>query len=1209
MATTESRLPRPSLEERLTHLLYIDGEKLAYLIIFVLAILTRFWDLGTRVMSHDESLHTRYSWNLYRGDGFIHTPLMHGPLLFHMTALCYLLFGANDFTARIYPAVVGVVVVMLPYFMRKWLGKFGALAASFFFLISPMILYYSRYIRHDMPAILGALIMGLAIWRYIEERKLKYLLWLSGGQAVLYASKEVSFIYVAIFGSFLMLYFIGRLLDVEWKYSVLKLIFGIALIGVLLSGLGFGYVVYAQSPIDEPPSSALSGDEILQPADDLSLEAPQEEPGISLLGVAKWILVLLLVVALLMAIVAVIVGQWHNLRRFPELDAMFVMGTLILPMLSPFLIHCAGFDPVDETPEGIVRSLLFTIPMVIVSVLIGVVWFMRPPKSYPVPISSLPDPEGEGVDDPQAVVEIPPSIGDWFEGLLSSRWWAIGALFWLFFFLFFTTLFTNGGGIGTGIVGSLGYWLAQQEVKRGGQPWYYYLLVQLPIYENLPLLLSMIAGGVGLVRLIRSVFRMPQEAGEPTRGADDAVKDDAQDETGIVASSSHRSFLDLDAPISFPVLAFTSYWTVVGLVAYSVAGEKMPWLTTHLTTPMILLSGWVVGVLLSGIKWQKLWTNNAWALLFLLPVVAVALLRMGAPLCKLSQNNLLCNTIVPPRYQAKIFAGSGIPELMATSAWLVGVIAFGIALIGVIWWGRRIGLGQVARLASLCLVGWLSVHTARTAWMASFVNYDYATEYLVYAHSAGSVKEIMARIDEISLKTTDGYGLRVAYDNKVSWPFSWYLRDYYNAVYYGEQPSRGLIGDAPVVLAGPGNWTKVEPQLGDRYYKFEYIRMWWPMQDYFGYERPEKLLEAVKDFMTSGELQRAIWDIFYLRDYTAYGELVMRDYELSQWPVAERMRVYIRKDVFAQVWDYGVVPSEIAQAVDPYAEGMRQLVPDLALGSGLLNRPHDIALGPDGLLYVADSGNHRIVVFEPDGKLVRVFGNYGLAPQVGVLNEPWGLAVGPDGTVYVADTWNHRVSTYTAEGQHITSWGSEGPNQIDNPYAFWGPRDVAVDNQGVVYVADTGNKRVLAFDANGVYLRQIGSGGTQDGQLDEPVGLEIGNDGMLYVADTWNQRIQVFTQNGLPIRMWYVEAWFAQTSERPYIDVDGQANVYVTDPEAFRVLVFNSVGEYLYSFGDYTTIGLAGAVLADDGGYLFVVDTGNGVIQRYDIQLAGVSDR
>ena len=73
-------------------------ERAAWLLVMVVALLTRFYMLGERVISHDESLHTYYSWQLYRGQGFQHTPLMHGPFQFHLVALSYFLFGANNGT-------------------------------------------------------------------------------------------------------------------------------------------------------------------------------------------------------------------------------------------------------------------------------------------------------------------------------------------------------------------------------------------------------------------------------------------------------------------------------------------------------------------------------------------------------------------------------------------------------------------------------------------------------------------------------------------------------------------------------------------------------------------------------------------------------------------------------------------------------------------------------------------------------------------------------------------------------------------------------------------------------------------------------------------------------------------------------------------------------------------------------------------------------
>ena len=75
----------------------------------------------------------------------------------------------------------------------------------------------------------------------------------------------------------------------------------------------------------------------------------------------------------------------------------------------------------------------------------------------------------------------------WF--WLRQRWLIAAGIFWAIELLFFTTFLTNGQGVGTGLIGSLGYWIDQQEVMRGGQPWYYFYML-VPLYEFLPLVLS-----------------------------------------------------------------------------------------------------------------------------------------------------------------------------------------------------------------------------------------------------------------------------------------------------------------------------------------------------------------------------------------------------------------------------------------------------------------------------------------------------------------------------------------------------------------------------------------------------------------------------------------------------------------------------------------------------------------------------------------------
>ncbi|MGH2524213.1 MAG: SMP-30/gluconolactonase/LRE family protein, partial [Anaerolineales bacterium] len=452
--------------------------------------------------------------------------------------------------------------------------------------------------------------------------------------------------------------------------------------------------------------------------------------------------------------------------------------------------------------------------------------------------------------------------------------------------------------------------------------------------------------------------------------------------------------------------------------------------------------------------------------------------------------------------------GSELPQLQATGAFVSSLIVSAIGLAAIYRLGGDLGWRNVARLAVLSFFGLLALLTARAAFIAAYVNYDYANEFLVYAHGARGVKTVMEQVEDISERTTDGLGLKVAYDDAVTWPMTWYLRDYNQQAYFGAQPTRESL-DAPVVVAGPKNWDRVERLLGERYYQFEYIRMVWPMQDYFNLT-----WDRIRGSWSNRDFRQAFWDIWFNRDYTRYGTLTNTSYDLSQWPVSERMRFYVRKDIAAQIWTYGVGPTTLEVGggeQDPYLASKQTIQAEAAWGGmgsapGQFNAPRAVAIGPDGAVYVADSRNHRIQKFDGQGNLLTTWGTFGSldsnTADPGKFNEPWGVAVGPDGSVYVADTWNHRVQKFDANGQFLTQWGHFG--QAESFDAFWGPRAVAVTDDGKVFVADTGNKRVAVFDTEGNGLLTVGGGGSDPGLLDEPVGVAVGEDGTLYVADTWN---------------------------------------------------------------------------------------------------------
>ncbi len=205
------------LNQLLARVYTLDWTTIFYVALFATAILTRFVNLGDRVMSHDELLHTQFSYNLYKQGNFQHTPLMHGPVLFHAVAFFYFLFGDADYTARIYPALLGIIMVLMPRLLfQRWLGKYGAMVASVLLLISPMVLFHNRYIREDTPSIFYTLIMVYCFFRYVDGIKPRQVVWLlvlSGAMLLSLGSKEVAFMYIAIFGSFLTLYWFVQVIQ------------------------------------------------------------------------------------------------------------------------------------------------------------------------------------------------------------------------------------------------------------------------------------------------------------------------------------------------------------------------------------------------------------------------------------------------------------------------------------------------------------------------------------------------------------------------------------------------------------------------------------------------------------------------------------------------------------------------------------------------------------------------------------------------------------------------------------------------------------------------------------------------------------------------------------------------------------------------------------------------------------------------------------
>lgn len=1104
----------------------LDWDRILFIVILALGILTRLWDLPYRAWNHDEAIHTDWSWNLYTGRGYQHNPIYHGPFLYHFTALTFFLFGDNDVTGRLPNAFFGMILVALPFFFRKWLGTKGALATMAMLLISPVVMYYSRFNRHDIYTEVFVVLMALAIWKYFDEGR---ELWLYASALLLsfsFTSMETTFIFAAVFAVFLCGHFTYHYVRSHTDWSPLRVALFASILGIPFLGFFILYQVVR-----------------------------------SLRGAAE--------------------GQ-EEFREIPSFDLAMVFATFSLPLLSPAAIYAlnpiwqrlsqtdffpiAAFTEVNtltsvaqSQPDVMLRVILLTVGFILASVLLGMWWNTR-------------------------------------------RWMICALLFWPVFVVFFTTVFTNGGGFFTGLLGSLGYWLSQQPVARGGQPSYYYLLVMLPEYEFLPYLL-----GLGMIFWYWWSFRrsfLPIIIGWILWivGYYVAVRPLL---LGVLANSASGpgiaeqlvvAFIAVLIPLTFlmtfdpddragafPTFVFT--WVAGVLVIFSWAGEKMPWLTMHLTIPLAFASGLAVERLLN-VNWKELFSRGAAWLALLIPLALVILVMLGTN---------------------RPFQGMTLEQLSATNGFIVALLLLlGVVTPALYLIGRRFTTNEILRVSVVTLVVVMAALTIRFAWMAVYINPDVAVETIIYAQGSHDTVTAMQEIENLSRRLCaqvvigkpqnlhcDNGTIKVAYDDDSSWPFVWYLRNYRNAQYYGASP--GSPFDAEVVIVGPKNEEAVRPLLGTKYLRRDYKLIWWPLEGY-----KDLTLARVLDYIREPEMRSQLFTAWF---YHKYNE------SQSQWPYVHNFAFYVRKDVAAMLWNYAPNLPGQPGVEDEYEKKKIQLPAARPIGSGgqangQFNYPRNVATDSQGNLYVVDSENNRIQKFDSSGKFLLAWGTK--SPDVpsappGTLNQPWGIAVDQAGNVFVADTWNHRIQKFDATGKFISMWGSVADtrgNAQTQLSQFYGPRSIAIDPQGNVYVTDTGNKRVLKFNSNGEPIAGYGGVGSEDGQFQEPVGLAFDKEGNVYVADTWNQRIQKFDPSFKYLTQWHVEAWETQTVvNKPYLAVDADANVFLTDPEASRIIKFSSDGKLLSVFGDIGTdlssFNLPTGLAFDHQGNLYVADSGN----------------
>jgi uncharacterized protein (TIGR03663 family) len=214
-----------------------------FLLIFIIALIIRFFHLDLKLLHHDEAIHAWFSYELLTTGAWVYDPSYHGPFLYYVTGGMFAIFGDSDLVARLLPALFGTLLIPLVYFIYRigYIDQKQTLLAALFLALSPEMVYFSRFLRHDIFMLFFTFLLLVAILYYFEYGQTRYAVIAAIATGGALCCKEEMPVILLIFASF-FIYGIWRrkfTLPPDWKYDlVLGAFIVLVIMSVLYSSFG-----------------------------------------------------------------------------------------------------------------------------------------------------------------------------------------------------------------------------------------------------------------------------------------------------------------------------------------------------------------------------------------------------------------------------------------------------------------------------------------------------------------------------------------------------------------------------------------------------------------------------------------------------------------------------------------------------------------------------------------------------------------------------------------------------------------------------------------------------------------------------------------------------------------------------------------------------------------------------------------------------------